>query len=179
MNVDMSKKILLSATSQTHASNLSRTQIESLGLMVVQKLNFIPGVTDLRDIISKLNGNVIYKDLSKKSNQTGYSMEVVAKNNFFIYASNASSSLRDNYIFAHEIAHYILHSNFGEKPAKFKRYGDDLLEWEANWFAASFLMPKDKFEEISLGYKGSVLKTAAYFNITEIAVKMRQKRLGL
>ncbi len=175
----MPEKHLLSATVLSHATNISRTKIENLGLIIAKKLEFSPGKSALQKIVSALNGKVLYKDLSKKTDKNRYSMEVVKPNDFTIYASDASSSLRDNYIFAHEIAHYILHTDFGEKPTKFKRYADDLLEWEANWFAASFLMPEDEFIKISSKYNGSILKIAAHFNITEVAVEMRSERLGL
>jgi Zn-dependent peptidase ImmA (M78 family) len=86
--------------------------------------------------------------------------------------------LRDNFTIAHELGHYILHSDFGKKPAVFKRCGSDRLECEANWFAGAFLMPEEEFKKVFLENNMSVLLTAAYFDVSEKAVKIRKDKLG-
>lgn len=50
-------------------------------------------------------------------------------------------------------------------------------EWEANWFAAAFLMPKEVFEE---KIKSTSLQDAAnFFDVSMSAAKIRAKSLGL
>jgi len=52
-------------------------------------------------------------------------------------------------------------------------------EWEANWFAASFLMPSDDFRVVFRGSSGSISRVASKFTVSEPAAKIRASSLGL
>ena len=61
-----------------------------------------------------------------------------------------------------------------------KREGDkdhERAEWEANWFAAGFLMPQSKFVEASTKMTDSELAT--YFNVSSQAVEIRKRTLKI
>ena len=45
----------------------------------------------------------------------------------------------EDLLIAHELGHYFLHSEMGQKVGKFPRYGEGRLEAEANWFGRAFL----------------------------------------
>jgi Zn-dependent peptidase ImmA (M78 family) len=51
-------------------------------------------------------------------------------------------------------------------------------EWEANWFAAAFLMPSDAFRRTFDVYK-DVARTAAAFGVSEQAAEIRARSIGL
>lgn len=88
-----------------------------------------------------------------------------------------------NFTLAHEFAHYVLH----EKQEKF-RFRLDLFDYkadttkskqetEANYFAASLLMPKNEFEELSK-LTSDKTKIAEYFGVSVPAIETRIKWLN-
>lgn len=71
--------------------------------------------------------------------------------------SGLTSSERDRFTIAHELGHYFLHfplvrKKFPGASMVATRWVDETdtdqrrAEWEANWFAAAFLMPNDLFK---------------------------------
>ena len=70
---------------------------------------------------------------------------VHGRGDFDIVLPQFTSPLRDRFTIGHELGHYFLHSRQGERPLVAYRQGSGRLEWEANWFAAGLLMPKDEF----------------------------------
>jgi len=94
-----------------------------------------------------------------------------------VVVSTASSMFRNRFTVAHELGHYFLHSKEGEIELYGRRSGEDeRAEWEANWFAASFLMPQEIFLT-----KVKELKTvgllSAYFMVSPEALRIRLKAL--
>ncbi len=60
------------------------------------------------------------------------------------------------------------------------RQGDQVqqrAEWEANWFAAAFLMPEQAFRQYRAA-NGSIA-TAAKFGVSQSAADVRASTLGL
>jgi Zn-dependent peptidase ImmA (M78 family) len=58
-------------------------------------------------------------------------------------------------------------------PVIFNRYGSDGDEWQANRFAAAFLMPKDEFVKAYNRYGGNTGLVAGHFEVSEPAVQVR------
>ena len=162
----------------TWARSLSKNQAEEIAQKVIEVTGFIPGEMRVEEVVTALEGTIRYADLTAELAESG-SMIVNGPENFIITLSDTSSELRDNFTIAHEIGHYILHSNLGQRTATFTRYGSNQLEWEANWFAAALLMPRDKFTSMSTELNNSSIRLAAHFNVSEIAVDVRKKTLGL
>ncbi|RZL20583.1 MAG: ImmA/IrrE family metallo-endopeptidase [Sphingomonas sp.] len=52
-------------------------------------------------------------------------------------------------------------------------------EWEANWFAAAFLMPEAVFRNIFEISQGSIELTSIQFGVSAKAASIRAKTLGL
>jgi Zn-dependent peptidase ImmA (M78 family) len=55
----------------------------------------------------------------------------------------------------------------------FNRYGSGRDEWQANRFAAAFLMPKDEFVQVFRKYGRNTHLVAGHFEVSEPAVKTR------
>jgi hypothetical protein len=158
-------------------TNLSRQAIYDLAQRVASKVGYTPG-TPLGDIIKKLGGKIEYQDMAQWYASESGSIEVAGPKDFRIYLSQFTSSARDNFTLAHELGHYVLHSKSGKLPIKVSRYGSDRVEWEANWFAAAFLMPAQEFREaVALGMGEQEL--AAKFQTSAEAARIRAKELGL
>ncbi len=58
------------------------------------------------------------------------------------------------------------------------RKGSNRLEWEANWFAASFLMPESEFRQM-VSDESSNAHIARHFRVSESAVEVRRKSLNI
>jgi Zn-dependent peptidase ImmA (M78 family) len=87
-----------------------------------------------------------------------------------------------NFTLAHEFAHFILHENQEKFRIDLFNYADDTIEskqeTEANYFAASLLMPKDEFQEM-LDLTQDKDKIAEYFGVSVPAVEARIKWMKL
>lgn len=105
---------------------------------------------DLFKFVGDIKGNIHCVDTDDYL--TSGSIYIHEKENFDIVIPEFTSPIRDRFTIAHEIGHYFLHSFAGERKIWADRKGSGRAEWEANWFAASFLMPKyliDQFENPS------------------------------
>ena len=109
-------------------------------------------------------------------------------NTFEIRLSSLSGALRDHFTIAHELAHLMLHWPIvrEEEPGvgmratrSVDRDDSDLMrcEWEANWFASAFLMPREEFKVAFRN--GAEEKAAARFGVSPAAAKVRAITLGI
>jgi Zn-dependent peptidase ImmA (M78 family) len=143
---------------------------------------------DIRHVVQQLGGNLEIGNLHL-DNQDG-SILVNGEGHFTIYLPEHTGDLRDNFTIAHELGHYILHTNYGAKVTNLKQEIQDLqavgfyrhesnrLEWEANWFGSSFLMPESDFKNlVSQGLDNYTI--SAIFNVSVNAVIVRKKVLGI
>lgn len=155
----------------------SKDYIGQLAGRIAGKLNLSPG-DELTSVVTKqLGGEVEFR--SWKTGPTDGSIHVRGPRNFTIFLSPYTGPLRDRFTIAHELGHYFLHSLVGEKPIEINREGSGRVEWEANWFAAGFLMPEEKFREVWRETSGRIPALASRFNVSTQAVQIRAKVLGL
>jgi Zn-dependent peptidase ImmA (M78 family) len=164
-------------------SNLTKESVYQLAESIGQQLGYSPG-GDLGFIIKSIGGNILYRDFWSDSDSG--SLKVDAENNFQIYVANDTSLERDRFTIAHELGHYVLHYLWpnrtpGNGPLKLKanRYGSDRAEWEANWFAAAFLMPEEKFRIEFSKRPGDFFTIAKVFGVSALAAQTRAKALNL
>ncbi|MCQ2097650.1 MAG: ImmA/IrrE family metallo-endopeptidase [Fibrobacter sp.] len=129
---------------------------------------------NLYDFVESLKGNVHCVNLCDYL-KSG-SIYVHAKEDFDIVLPMFTSPIRDRFTIAHEIGHYFLHSFAGEKKICANRRDSNRVEWEANWFAASFLMPKYLIDEMSSPNES---KLADAFGVSEEAASYRLKNIGI
>jgi Zn-dependent peptidase ImmA (M78 family) len=107
-------------------------------------------------------------------------ISVEGPHDFKIRLMGTDGPLRHRFTIAHELGHYFLHSKQGKKPIQVGRDGSNTrLEWEANWFAAAFLMPEPAFREAAKLWKNDPLGLAGKFLVSVEAVKVRMGTLGI
>ena len=90
------------------------------------------------------------------------------------------SPTRKTFTLAHELGHYLLHPDQDKLRIDHFNYAESsqesLEETEANYFAASLLMPQEEFINV-LSLTPDVSQIAQYFGVSEVAVKNRLKWL--
>ena len=153
--------------------NWSRADVQRLASTAAKELGFSPG-DNIEQFIERLGGRVTKSDW-ESARETG-SITVRGPNDFEISLSPMSGDRRSRFTIAHELGHYVLHSYAGKKPLKVQRDGSGPVEWEANWFAAGFLMPEHVFRsKINEGFGDAEL--AEYFGVSKEAVQIRRQSL--
>lgn len=94
-----------------------------------------------------------------------------------IYINKDYSSERRRFTLAHELGHFILHPNQKKLRVDIYDYSKDsqesIDETEANYFAASLLMPKEEFYRMLNVSEGDIKLTAKYFGVSLSAVENR------
>lgn len=193
MNATASKKN--SAFVLPTPTNASKKSIEAFAEKAASVLGYEIG-GELEPIVNKIGGRVHYQWYSLQETckidreipleisglaTDHYSGVVVVKgqNDFDILLSPHTGILRDRFTIAHELGHYFLHSQQGEIPLIAARLESDLAEWEANWFAAGFLMPEVKVREFCEEHSSDTFRGAACFQVSPQAFEVRVKSLGL
>jgi len=152
--------------------NWSEKEIYDFAEEVAKELGYKYG-EPLEPIVERLGGKIIYQDINEWYGTNSGSIVIDGKDNFTIYVSNFTSPLRDRFTIAHELGHYILHSGIGKIPMRVPRSGKNQVEFEANCFAAAFLMPANIFsEKLKKTNDASIL--AAEFCVSRSAIEARK-----
>ena len=164
------------------ASALSWTKdaIYELAAKLAGLLEYSPG-GDLIALVENLGGQIEYQDVFDAESTNDGSIKIESAGNFRIFLPDYVSDERNRFTIAHEIGHYFLHykiksSGIGRmQAARLSRGGIDRAEWEANWFAAGFLMPKSIFIEKANEVKGDEVALARYFHVSVASVRIQLK----
>lgn len=88
---------------------------------------------------------------------------------------------RQRFTIAHEIAHYLMHSkqlDFFKDEVFFRNGESNIIEIEANRFAAELLMPSEAFSIFIKQKSTLVADIANYFGVSAMAVRIRAQQLG-
>ena len=158
-------------------SNFSKGEIEGIAWRIAKSLEFEPGSDLLPIVREKLGGEVHFIELDEWLDDRTDTIEVPGDGTFHIYLSKVGGLLRNRFTLAHELGHYFLHSQLGKIQMKASRNGGaSRVEWEANWFAAEFLMPTGEFLE-AMKKDSSVNALAAKFLVSPSAVRVRKQIL--
>lgn len=165
----------------------SKSAISTFAENVSKRVGYTYG-EDMRSFVSRLGGRISFDDDIQPDNDSPESIVVSPDNKFQIFLPTVTTAERDRFTIAHELGHLFLHfPNIRKNHPKatmvatrrVKQDDDDQkrAEWEANWFAAAFLMPEKVFREV---YKSSSAQGAVkYFGVSKPAVDVRAKTLGL
>jgi Zn-dependent peptidase ImmA (M78 family) len=144
--------------------------------------------SDIKNVIRELGGKIDKVKFNNKS--IDGAIYVSGSDNFNIKLYDEIMEERQNFTLAHELGHYILHTNFGRKVDELKQQHENLqavvfkrdennhLEAEANYFAGSFLMPENEFREKWKLYQDNYVLSAE-FNVSARAVRVRKQVLGI
>jgi predicted transcriptional regulator len=161
----------------------SRAEISHFAEGIAERLDYRPG-EPLEPVIKRLGGKVEFVELGE--NDSNYGSIIAGPEGFTISLPLDSGPLRDRFTMAHEIGHYLLHyivqnaqSDTPIKRLRANRYGSDKAEWEANWFAAAFLMPGKAFSEAFERMSKDLLAVADVFKVSHSAAVVRAKSLNL
>ena len=166
------------------ASHLTKGSIHRLAESVAKQLGYEPG-DDLTALVKKLGGEVQYKDFWGGDQSDSGSTVISGEGSFIIYIARQTSYERDRFTIAHELGHYVLHYLWAKRKGKdvqamrANRYGSDRTEWEANWFAAAFLMPEQPFQDYFSEVDGDITLIADKFGVSSTAARIRAQALGL
>jgi Zn-dependent peptidase ImmA (M78 family) len=137
----------------------------------------------LRRLVTETGGTIVVVEDPSDHEVNGGSLEIRQKRDYKIYLSPFTTPLRDNFTIAHEFGHYLLHFFLAEEapatPIWFARYGSSPIEWQANRFAAAFLMPQEKFRSEFARTNGKLSLLSGLFDVSRPAVEVRAKSLGL
>lgn len=158
------------------ASGLLKERVDDYAASVVAQLGFPIG-GNVRQEIERLGGRVHYESAFVFLEEDA-TIVVHGPNDFDIAMTQLGYSRRDRFTLAHELGHYLLHSKQGAIPMLANRKGSNRVEWEANWFAAGFLMPKRPFiDAVNAGR--SVEDLADAFKVSTKAAEVRKKSLDV
>lgn len=161
----------------------TRRYISDVAKYVAKEIKCGPG-DDLISLVESVGGRVTYQDLRDLEKSDSGSIRVEPDGKFEITLPNHTSMQRDRFTIAHEMGHLVLHFMLNKGRAEHEglaasRYGSGLAEYEANWFAASFLMPDDAFGLCYTDSGGDLSVVADRFDVSLTAASVRAKSLGL
>jgi len=170
---------------RAEASQLTKSQISAFAESIANQLNYQP-CDDILAAIAKIGGKVKIEDTLLSDPERSGSLFVDGNNDFTIIVPAHTSPSRDRFTIAHELGHFFVHylwkcSKDGTAPFKMMalRKDSERVEWEANWFAAAFLMPSDVFRERHQALGGDIEKLASAFCVSQAAAEIRARSLGL
>lgn len=160
--------------------------VESFAEEVAKHFGFGPG-SSLEELVAETGGNLVFGSSGAGDYESG---SIIARDldNYTIYLSRNTSRQRDRFTIAHELGHLTLHLPQIKKLdpdaiMRATRWVDEndndqkRAEWEANWFAAALLMPKDAFQ--AAFRKGGLEGTQFEFDVSALAAQTRARSLGL
>lgn len=127
---------------------------EKAGVQVIE--------TDLHNITASPSGAILYEEPAQKSKPT-----------IFIQADMPDN--RKIFTLAHELGHHFLHEGDKLRVDDLDYSKDDkdtLEESQANYFAASLLVPKDLFEK-KLQEDLSIDRLAEFFQVSPVVIRNR------
>ena len=161
--------------------------INDIAESLLDAFNIQIPINDIEGVVNKIGGRVeIDVDLSM------YSDGFIKKENdaFVISVSPFQSNERKNFTIAHELGHLFLHMGYitdeevweKQDGIPYHRNGSSIMEYQANEFAAAFLMPKSEYKKlVDLNTNNQEVNTsrvAEYFNVSLNAASNRGKWLG-
>lgn len=148
-------------------ANLSRVQIEIFAQRARERLSFDFRSDDLGDIVRHLGGSITRTDRagrtpgSESDKSSCLSRIIVRDGKFEIGLDKSLESVQVRFGVAHELGHYFINYPIvkasGHKNMEAFDIGLGRADWEAQWFALSFLLPADQFlkecEKLGLDFK--------------------------
>lgn len=136
------------------------------------------------DIAERLGVEVYLSDFGEFKNEVSGLIKYPEKEEEKprIYLQKNENRNRRIFTLAHELGHFILHKGSEKLRVDKFNYSENskeaIEETEANYFAASLLVPKEKLEKI-LSEIGNISEIAGYFGVSELVIKNRIKWLEM
>lgn len=163
----------------THIASVNESQISILAEKFRSLTKLENSNKNLLEVVGSLGGTVSYDNPNNWNDGQMASLKVDAlNNNFEIILSQGLSFEYTNYAIAHELGHYVLHSELGKKNLEFSLHGDNTLEDEASFFAYNLLMPSKSFNQTFNKLDKSIITTAICFNVPLHIAQIKIADLG-
>ncbi len=167
-------------------TNASKAAVGAFAENAARRFGFGAG-DPVEPLVSRLGGRIRFRDPVGRAPE---SIIVEPDQSFIIYLPTMTSVARDRFTVAHELGHYFLHyplvrERFPDATMVATRWVDEndqvqqRAEWEANWFAAAFLMPSELFTQAHRKFGGSPARLAAHFGVSTQAAEIRMKTPGV
>lgn len=164
--------------------NATKIIINSLAQDILTLFNIAIPIKNIDEIVTGLGGNIQTDD--------NFIDGAILKegSSFKILVSPFQDEKRRRFTVAHELGHLFLHMGYltnaelwkRQNETIYNRFGDSDKEYQANEFAAAFLMPQKEYlrimKENVIGDKVLTYKIAEYFNVSVEAASNRGKFLG-
>lgn len=165
--------------------NASRDAIATFAENLRKESNLMNGF-QVRELMEANGGKVEMIDEYAENQKDALIVE--PDGSFVARVSKISPGVRNNFILAHELGHYVLHwPKLKEQTPgvgmKCPRRGDAedkimmLCEQEADTFAVSFLLPEHEFREAIAS--GGIQEAKDRFAVTFEVVRQRARMLGI
>ena len=143
---------------------------------------------NMRAFVSRLGGRISFHEEVRPDDDFPESIVVQPTGEFQIFLPTVTTAERDRFTIAHELGHLFLHfpkvkrDHPGSPMAATRRVDQNdavqkRAEWEANWFAAAFLMPEQTFRQYHAAHGAA--GAAAKFGVSQSAAEVRASTLGL
>ncbi|HEY0013708.1 MAG TPA: ImmA/IrrE family metallo-endopeptidase [Allosphingosinicella sp.] len=142
-------------------------------------LNLSPGA-DLEPVVHMYGGVIQYQDVFEAEDSKDGSIVIEADGRFVVYLPDYVSVERNRFTLAHELGHYVLHKVIAEKnvplrAARMTNAENGRAEWEANWFAAGFLMPQKQFSAYVEAAQNDIVSVARKFKVSLEAARYQKE----
>lgn len=133
-----------------------RSKIDEIADKVRRIYHISAPIRDMSKIVEKMGGIVKYDDINLSELSDAY-VKKVSSDCFEIYVSSKSSPERRNFAIACAIGHLFLHMGYKtdrklwnsiKEETICDRFGQSDAEYQANEFAAAFLMPEKLFADV-------------------------------
>jgi predicted transcriptional regulator len=163
---------------------LSKAAVDSLAERLALQVGYEPG-TPLEPVVQKLGGRITVQNAWDAAEASSGSIKIRSDSDFEIFLPLHTGPIRDRFTIAHEIGHYVLHYLWPKSqgkdvgPIEVMRYGTGRVEWEANWFAAGFLMPAAAFKLAHTRFSGDLASLSSEFKVSMEAARIRVQSLEL
>lgn len=158
--------------------NMEKSAVETYAESVADAFEFEAG-DDPSELARELGGRIHLQEITDWiDGKSSGSIFVHRRFDFDICLPTYTSPLRDRFTVGHELGHYFLHSEQGNQAIVAFRNGSTRIEWEANWFSAALLMPRAEFIDVATRSKSDAV-LAGYFGVSQDAVRVRRKSLGV
>ncbi|MCK1393384.1 ImmA/IrrE family metallo-endopeptidase [Bradyrhizobium sp. 1] len=170
-------------------TNATKDRVHGFAEEVAEKLAFAPG-DPIEPLVGRLGGQIEYKNALDFKSSIPESIKIDPSRRFKIFLPSMGSSPRYRFTIAHELGHLFLHfpmvserdPNAGMIATRWVDDNDTeplkRAEWEANWFAAAFLMPSAPFRSMLAAFGGNIASVATRFGVSVQAAEIRAKTLG-
>lgn len=167
----------------------SKGKVHAFAEDAARRLGFQPGDA-IEPLVRNLGGTISYLNPFTNEGHAPPSIFVNNSRSFTIFLPVTTSPRRNRFTIAHELGHLFLHFPMVQKETPgasmtATRWVDEAdpqqqrAEWEANWFAAGFLMPHERFGKLAVEVSNSSAALAKVFDVSEQAVRIQGRYLGI